>query len=157
MRQPSAESPGWARPGRYRSYGEIVTGGDGLGPVNLGIAGQSIERVSLDYAVSLLTDGGAEVRIESSFWFRTPTGEVVLVDPEMPGQGVEKFLAMLHQMITEASVVEGTGTLVIEVVNGTRLEVAADESYEAWTFNDTDGLKIVALPGGGIATWGSSA
>jgi hypothetical protein len=123
--------------------------------MKLDVTGQSIERVSFDYAVTLLTDSGAEFRVETSFSLRTPNGEVLVVDPERPASGAEQLAAILHEMITDACVTENSGVLVLDFVNGTRLEVASNESYEAWAFTGTDGLKIVAQPGGGVSTWGS--
>lgn len=122
--------------------------------MNLGIVGQSIERVSLDYAVTVLTDGGAEIRIETVFTVRASSGESVLVDPVRPGRGAELITAILHERITGAAVEEGTGSLALDLMNGSRLEVAPSESYEAWTFAGDHGLRVVAQPGGGISTWG---
>jgi len=127
-----------------------------MGSVNLGIVGQSVERVSFDYAVTLLTDDGAEIRIETVFSLRAPSGESVVVDPSQPGRGAELMMAsILHNMITGVAVDEEVGSLVLDLMNGARLEVAPSESYEAWTFTGDHGLRVVAQPGGGVSTWGS--
>lgn len=123
--------------------------------MNLGIVGQSVERVSFDYAVTLLTDGGAEIRIETAFSLRAPSGESVVVDPSQPGRGTELVISILHNMITGVTVEEQVGSLVLDLMNGARLEVAPTESYEAWTFTGDHGLRIVAQPGGGVSMWGS--
>lgn len=125
-----------------------------MGSVNLGIVGQSVERVSFDYAVTVMTDGGAEIRIETAFTVRAPSGESVLVDPERPGKGAELITAILHDMITGAAAEDEIGSLVLDLMNGSRLEVAPSESYEAWAFTGDHGLRVVAQPGGGISTWG---
>ncbi|MCW2540071.1 MAG: hypothetical protein JWN95_1796 [Frankiales bacterium] len=121
--------------------------------MNLRIVGQSIERVSFDYAVTVLTDGGAEIRIETAFSLRAPSGESVVVDPSQPGRATELMTSLLHNMITGAEVNEESGTLVLDLMNGTRLEVGPSKSYEAWTFTGECGLKAVARPGGGVSTW----
>jgi hypothetical protein len=125
--------------------------------VNLGIAGQSVERISFDYAVTLQTDGGAEIRIETEFSLRMPSGEVDVVEPERLGGGAERLTAILHEMITGASVAESDGTLVLEFVNRVELQVSSSEAYEAWTFTAPGGLKVVALPGGGVTSWDPEA
>jgi uncharacterized protein DUF6188 len=120
--------------------------------VNLGIAGQSIERVCIDHAVTLLTNDGAEIRIETVFSLRTPGGELLLVDPERPGQTGEAVPWMLHEVIAGATA-DDIGTLILDLINGTRLEVAPNDSYEAWGLTRRDGFKLVARPGGGLSTW----
>jgi len=121
--------------------------------VNLGVVGQSVERISIDYAITLLTDGGAEVRIETTFSIRLPGRDVAVVEPEHLVGGSAWLAAVLHEMITEASVSEKTGTLMLGFANGTRLEVVAHESYEAWTYAGSDGSKVVAVAGGGASSW----
>ena len=63
-----------------------------------------------------------------------------------------KYLELLVR--TDILLIDKTGTVLLEISNGIRLEVASNESYEAWTFTGADRLKVVALPGGGVIIWG---
>ena len=107
-----------------------------------------------DYAITLLTDKGAEIRIETDFSLRNPGGPIaVTISPEMRDQAAVILPAVLHETIRAAAASNETGTLVLDFVHGVRLEVAANPDYEAWTVAAENGSKVVALPGGGLSTW----
>jgi hypothetical protein len=117
--------------------------------VNLGIVGHFIERVSFDYAVVLLTDEGAEIRIESEFLLKTSHGVTVEVNPGAQANLTALLPAILHDVITTATAGDDTGALVLEFSHGARMEVPPDHLYEAWTLATPHGLRVVAPPGGG--------
>lgn len=123
--------------------------------MNPRIAGQSVERVSFDYAVTLLTDQGVELRIETGFSLLTPDGDIHLIDPQRIGNQAEYVIAALHETITVATIEDRTGELTLEFISGRRIQVDSNESYEAWTLAGPGGAKFVSLPGGGLGTWRS--
>jgi hypothetical protein len=124
--------------------------------VNLELSGQSVRSIALDYAVTLVLDGGVEIRIATAFSVRAPSGQVVQIDPEQLGPGLEHIVDVLHGTVTDA-VAQESGTLVLDFDNGAQLEVAPDDSYEAWTLAGSHGQKVVAGPGGELSTWGPLA
>lgn len=126
-----------------------------MGTVNLGIVGHSVERVAFDFGVTLVTDGGAEIRIETAFTFRTADRANAVLDPAEPGDSAAVLPSVLHEMITGATADDATGSLVLEFVHGARLEVLPSDAYEAWSFTTQGGVRAVALPGGGLSTWES--
>lgn len=125
----------------------------GVVAVNLGVVGQSIERVVFDFGVTLISDDGAEIRIETAFTLRTLEGAIVVIDPAELGESAAVLPAVLHEMITRATADEVTGSLELEFVHGSRVEVLPSDAYEAWSFTAQDGSRAVALPGGGLSTW----
>lgn len=123
--------------------------------MNLGIVGQSVERVAFDFAVTLITDDGAEIRIETAFTLRTPNGASAVIDPAEPGDPAAVLTSVLHEMITGATANDATGSLDLEFVHGGRVEVLPSDAYEAWSFTAQGGVRAVALPGGGLSIWGA--
>lgn len=123
--------------------------------MNLGIAGQSVERVAFDFGVTLITDDDSEIRIETAFTLRALDGASFLIDPAKPGDSAAVLTSVLHEMITGATANDATGSLDLEFVHGGRIEVLPNDAYEAWSFTTRDGARAVALPGGGLSTWGT--
>jgi hypothetical protein len=122
-------------------------------PVPLDLIGQRIERILLDYAISLLTDRGVEIKLETPFTLSTAGQLTETVDPARPASGMARLVGLLHQVVTEASVLEGTGTLLLAFSGGLGVQIDPAESYEAWTIAGPDGVISVSLPGGGYANW----
>jgi hypothetical protein len=120
--------------------------------MNLDISGQSVQSVSIDYAFTLRTDGDAEIRIETAFSVRDAAGGFVVGDPGQLGSNAGRVVAVLHETVADA-MADDDGNLVLDFVNGLRITVECDESYEAWTFAGPDGRKLVAQAGGGVSEW----
>jgi hypothetical protein len=123
--------------------------------MDLHLQGQSIGRESFEYAVSLKTDAGFELQIETPLSVETSVGknvEVVEITPERPDLQGGHLLALLHKEI-ESSTVEDSGALVLVFVNGVRLRVEPSEHYESWTLTGARGEKYVCMPGGEVARW----
>lgn len=55
----------------------------------------------------------------------------------------------------DRAVVYEYGKLRIDFSNGMLILVGPDEEYEAWNVSGPQGFLVVAVPGGGIATWHS--
>jgi hypothetical protein len=122
-------------------------------PVELGLEGQSVTHETIDYTVSLNTDAGFEIRIETDFSLCTPEGDFDL-SPESPGIQADRLRALLHQTVT-SSVAEESGALSLGFSDGSRLRVEPHDSYEAWTVAGPGGMKMVSMPGGELAEWSS--
>lgn len=121
--------------------------------MNLNIDGQSVERLSLDFGVTLLTNAASELRIETDFTFWTPDGTALLIDPARPNEALGTLATVLHETVSTATADSATGTLLVEFVHGARIEVRTNDVYESWTFATRGGTKAVGLPGGGISNW----
>ena len=83
---------------------------------------------------------------------RDAAGEFVVADPGQLGADAGGVVAVLHETVADALADDG-GNLVLDFVNGLRITVGYDESYEAWTFAGPDGRKLVAQAGGGVSEW----
>jgi hypothetical protein len=93
----------------------------GMGKVTLGIAVDSVERVALDFAVTLITDNGAAIRIETTFTLRLADGTTVVVDPTNPAKSIAVVPSVLHEMITEGAATDDTAALGLEFVHSSRI------------------------------------
>jgi hypothetical protein len=119
--------------------------------MELELEGQRVTQERVDFALSLRTDAGYEVRIETDFSMHTPNGDfefslgATSLEPD-------KFPSLLDQTIT-ASKAEESGALVLAFGNGTSLRVEPHEEYEAWTIAGPHGKKIVCMPHGELAVW----
>lgn len=123
--------------------------------VDLKLRDQRVERVSFDYAITLLTDIGAELRIGSAFLLRDADSAEVSLNPGDFSAAGELLSRVLHQRIVTATAEDAGGALRIEFGNGTRIDVSPSPTFEAWTFVTATGMRSVSLPGGGLAIWES--
>ena len=117
------------------------------------LEGQEISRICLDYAVTLVTVDGTELRIESRFRLTSADGSrLVEIDPNNLSDTGEPVVNLLHQMVVLATMAE-SGALALRFARGERIECEPDEQFEAWTLVTAAGERMVCLPGGGIAHW----
>lgn len=121
----------------------------------LGLEGQSVTQTVSDYTVSVQTDAGVEVRIETDFSLRTPNG-VIHYSPGAPDAPSDDVQALVRKKVEHAAV-EESGALTISFESGIALRVEPDESYEAWTVAGPGARKVVCMPGGEIASWALDA
>jgi Family of unknown function (DUF6188) len=121
--------------------------------VNLPLVGQSISRVAFDYAVTLLTDGGAELRIETAFSIATREEAAAVVEPSV---ATEQASALVRLIGCEVELADAgsDGSLRLAFSGGRTIEVLPHPEFEAWTFAGADGAKAVSVPGGSLTTWG---
>ena len=119
--------------------------------MELELEGQRVTQESVDFAVSLRTDAGYEVRIETDFSMHTPNGDF---DFSLGTSSLEpdKFPSLLQHTVT-SSVAEKSGGMVLGFDDGASLRVEPHEEYEAWTIAGPHGKKIVCMPGGEVAVW----
>jgi hypothetical protein len=121
--------------------------------MELPLAGQAVSRVAFDYAVTLWTDGGGELRVETPFTITGGGGAAVRVVPAAAAGSAALLVGLLKINVETASVADD-GTLRLRLAGGGTIEVGPDEQFEAWTFAGPKGEKAVCMPGGGLTTWG---
>ena len=120
--------------------------------MNLNLRGQAVARICFDAALTVLTSGDCELRVETESVLHLSTGDVVSFDPEFPDAAASHLVRLARDVITEAEVGR-SGDLMIEFESGTKLTVRPDEEYEAWGFVGPKGRRVTCLPGGEIAVW----
>ena len=114
--------------------------------MDLKFAGESVTGQAGGYTVALVFSGGYEVRIETPFMLRQPGGDLEVT----PG---ETELPDLTGRVVTLARADDQGGLRLDFQDGSRLLVAPDPDYEAWTVAGPHGLKVVSEPGGGLAVW----
>ena len=102
---------------------------------SLGLTGQHARAAVADFAVTITTYEGFELRIESDFDF------------------THDSLASIDGRTILSATTSEHGTLSVEFDNDMRLVVRPDESYEAWTLAGPNGIIAVCTPGGGLTVW----
>ncbi|MEU8168360.1 DUF6188 family protein [Micromonospora sp. NPDC049004] len=121
--------------------------------VNLNVAGQSVTRVCFDAALTILTSGDCEFRVETESVIRTPSGETVRFDPESPAIAVIHLVGLVGDRVTLAEVGSG-GDLLVTFEGGAELTVSPDAEYEAWGLVGPKERRVTCMPGGEVALWG---
>ncbi|MBT2487692.1 hypothetical protein J7E96_03900 [Streptomyces sp. ISL-96] len=120
--------------------------------MNLNLRGQAVTRVCFDAALTVLTSGDCELRVETEAILQASAGDHVSFDPESPEVAAPHLVRLVRDVIAEAEV-GGVGDLVIEFESGTKLTVLPDEEYEAWGIVGPKGKRVTCMPGGEIAMW----
>jgi hypothetical protein len=120
----------------------------------LPVAGQQITRCCADYAaVLLLLLNGIEFAIEAELSLILPTGQRHLLKPDGDdGLALAPILSVRRRNVTQG-VAFKDGRLVLDIDDGSRIEVPADHKYESWNLTGPGGLMIVSTPGGDLAIW----
>lgn len=119
--------------------------------MELGLESQTVTQVSADFAVSLVTDAGYEVRIETDFSMHTPDGDFNF---SLGADAIDP--ASVHSLLRQtvvSSVAEESGALALAFSDGIRLRVEPHQVYEAWTIAGPGGKKVVCMAGGELAVW----
>jgi hypothetical protein len=114
-------------------------------------------RVLIDWAVTVqvLVPGGAiEVRIEKPIVITDATGSTE-VNPEGDPRLLGPALAVARSAV-ESVTAFMDGRLEIVFEGAVVWRVSPSPRFEAWTINSPDGVLLVGLPGGSVATWGLS-
>lgn len=123
--------------------------------MTLRLDGQRVTKACFDYAVTLATESGFELRFETSFVVRDASGALTTIEPDAPGHTATHVLELLRRIIDHAHI-EKSGTLILTFVDGWELEASPHSHYEAWTLVGPSGQRIVCSPGGEISEWGPS-
>ena len=126
--------------------------------------GLVVGQVRIDYAYGLefteTPTGAAEIswrlRVETRFAFTDIVGAVHHLDPEGPAETLAPALVARHQQLIDGDV-WANGRIRMAFANGSVLEVAPDDRYEAWTLasDSVNGAPrlLVCTPGGEPVDW----
>lgn len=123
--------------------------------MDLGLDGQTITNQVFDYAMSVTTDAGFELRVENDYALGTSMGSWNL-SPESGNADPERVLSLTGRTISSATT-DRSGTLNVIFADGHHLTVRSDVDYEAWSLAGPGGRKVVCMPGGDLAVWRAEA
>jgi hypothetical protein len=118
----------------------------------LPLSGRSVDRLCIDFAVTLMFSGGLELRIEQPFVVQRADGSEVLLVPGGDPDRLGSVTMLARQTVVEAEAFKD-GHLRISFSDGAILGAPADEGFEAWELVGPAGLRTVSLPGGELAVW----
>lgn len=117
-----------------------------LSPADTGV------RVQVDYALSLLTSDGYVFRIEQPLTLTDHDGRRHLLIPEGDPAKLAPALALARTAMLVANAFDD-GHLELAFGAGLTIEVPSTADFESWEACGPEGLKLVALPGGGLSVW----
>lgn len=120
--------------------------------LDLGLVGHTLDSVDFGHAVQLHFGTERELLVENS----------VMVDVDgaretvPPDDGYSDAVQALVGRTVTAAAADESGALRIAFGEGAELVVAAGPDYESWTVTGPSGFRVVCLPGGELAVWGSA-
>lgn len=94
------------------------------------------------------------IRFEGEFELSLPGAPARLLNGSGGWDQLVPVFALRHQRVKSVVATEA-GELSVEFENGSTLRAGSHEKYESWEVAADDAL-IVALPGSGVAVWGST-
>ncbi len=118
----------------------------------LPLSGRTVDRLCLDFAITLTIRGGLEVKLESPFVLQRADRSEVLLVPDGDAERLSPVMSLVRGTATRVEAFKD-GRLEVVFADGSKLRVPADEDFEAWQLVGPDGLLIVSLPGGELAVW----
>ncbi|WP_072804094.1 DUF6188 family protein [Rhodococcoides yunnanense] len=120
--------------------------------MHIPLVNQTVVTVDFGFSFLLVTSGGFEIRIESTFQVDDSQAGRFEGAPDEELSFNPAFKDLIGKVIEEAqATVDSTLTLLLS--GHTTLTVPADPDFEAWTVAGPGGMKIVSEAGGGLATW----
>lgn len=120
----------------------------------LPLSGSTITQCCFDLAVELhLCGTGWVFRLEQPFTIADAGGHVEHIVPEELINCDLVVNTTLNAAVGRARAFKN-GRLELRLAAGGSVEVSASEDFEAWTGTGPDGIKLVSIPGGGLAVWG---
>lgn len=120
--------------------------------MNLNLQGEAVTRICFDAALTILTSGECELRVEGEAVLQVPDGDRVSFDPCAPDIVAPHLVRLARDVISEAEV-GNSGELAIEFESGVKLTVQPDDDYEAWGLVGPKRRRVICTPGGEIAVW----
>lgn len=123
--------------------------------MEIDLRARRIDDVRTEHDVTLVVSGGAVVRIECPFDLTESPVTSTTVDPENLGADRQFELTLRGKVIDAATADEELGSLSISFLGGLALTVPSDPRFEAWAARWEDGSMVIALPGGGLSSWGA--
>ncbi|MGI5194731.1 DUF6188 family protein [Streptomyces sp. CA-288835] len=120
--------------------------------MNLNLRGEAVIRVCFDAALTILTSGDCELRVEGEAVLHVPGGDRVAFDPCTPDIVAPYLVRLARDVISQAEV-GNSGELGLEFESGVKLTVQPDDDYEAWGLVGPRRRRVICTPGGEIAVW----
>lgn len=122
-------------------------------PLALPVSERKVTQVRIDYHLGLHFDSGGLLSIGGVATLRFGERDQT-VEPDRQ-VNVLAAIDLLWDTVTTADA-SPDGSLTVEFASGRTLFIPnADADYEPWEFVDESGdVRVVSLPGGGLATWG---
>ncbi|MEO1440291.1 MAG: DUF6188 family protein [Chloroflexota bacterium] len=111
-----------------------------------------VTRCMFDYrfTIQLLVDQlSVDITIESGFMFMNGEGNHQLDSEQHNNLG--RCLAVLHKSVQQV-IMHKSGLLEVKV-DAISISVPPDANHEAWQVSVTNGLRVIAMPGGALAVW----
>lgn len=115
--------------------------------MDLELDGQQVTTQEAEFNLTLRTDRGSELQVETAYTVQTAGGVVSVA----PGQSDEPP-SFLEQRISSATASD-SGRLEVFFDSGAVLRVESDPDFEAWTFVAPDGKRVVSMAEGELAVW----
>lgn len=113
---------------------------------------ETVTMVSFDSSLYLLFGNAGQLQIETPLTLNDPDGARTWSDGE-PGAVTGALVNLVGTTVEGVDADEVTGALAVRFTDGRRIDVRADDRYEAWTFAGPRGHKVVCVPGGGLTVW----
>lgn len=118
--------------------------------------GQVLVGLRIEYSVVLYFDGEWGVLLSGCFTLSTQ-GATHRFTPDVdPPEALASVNNLVGQRVNDAEIGDN-GSLSITFDDGSRLHAAPDADYEAWNLSGPDGLLVVSMAGGTLATWSGIA
>lgn len=136
-------------PPKIRQYACVSNPPPGV--VALPVEGQQVTQIQMDHRLGLMFDGGGLLAIG---------GVAVIERQDVEPERQVNVLAAIDLLWDRArrATADAGGSLTVEFESGRHLSVPTDPEYEPWEFVSRGGdVRVVSLPGGGVATWGLEA
>lgn len=125
----------------------------GLEEIELKLAGNDLTFIGVDFKITLLFSNSSSVQLESPFVIRDAEGDVHEIDPEGNKSALVHVLRLHNQSVESAAITGSTLRLVFS--DGSALDAAPNEQFESWSYTGPEPTpaRIIAIPGGDLATW----
>lgn len=117
------------------------------------LSGQIVSEVSADDLLTIRTDVGWTIVIESQMLCTTGDGARMELDGDDPVGAVEALSPVLTDRAIRSMELSTTKGLTLDFAPTTRLTASTDESFEAWKIIGPNREFIVSYPGGELVTW----
>jgi len=122
------------------------------GDIDLRLRGRAVSRLFIDHRLGLeFLEHGVETTLVVGGRSRLKHGGAWLELSADNSQEVGKASILVRKTVDRA-VAHEDGSLEVNFMDGDMLFVGPDPGYEAWEAYASDGMKVISLPGGWLAT-----
>ncbi|MFD0555663.1 hypothetical protein FB566_0872 [Stackebrandtia endophytica] len=122
----------------------------------LDLTGQTITEVTGDGQLSIHTDGGWLITIESRIVYKAEDGTTQELTGEEPETAAVLAPVLTGHPIQTMTITEADG-LTMTITPNVELTMPPDEDFEAWNIVGPTNERIVSMPGGELVTWNPMA